>query len=114
MSTIRQGAASLQQLKNGTRHLGMKAALCIKRRSGRPATNEETVDRVTEVIQHSPIKFGKRGILELELSYTKVWQILLKKLKLMPRIRLCVDDKPITITRTEVDSAVRFIFSETT
>ncbi|PSN47696.1 hypothetical protein C0J52_20359 [Blattella germanica] len=81
----------------------MKAALCIK------PTNQETVDRVTEVIQHSPIKLGKRESLELELSHTNAWEILLKKLKLMPRIRLCVDDKPITVLKLILQSGSSFL-----
>lgn len=69
--------------------------LCPKKRSGRPAVNEETVNRVRETFVRSPRKSIRRASQELTLPCTTVWRTLRKRLSMKPyKLQLVQQLKP--------------------
>jgi hypothetical protein len=58
--------------------------LCSAKRTGRPGSSRETVDRVGESFTRSPQKSTRRASRELKMSHVTVWRILPKRLACKP------------------------------
>ena len=80
-------ANSNVDLDNGAKN--SKSCLCRRKGSGRLKSSEETVERVCKKIMQSPRKLLRRTSLESQISPTRVWRILRKRLIMKPyKLRL--------------------------
>ena len=58
--------------------------LCPAKKTGRPSTSDDTVQRVRTAFQRSPRKSVRRASRELQLPTTTVWRVLKRRLHMTP------------------------------
>ncbi|VVC37581.1 Protein of unknown function DUF4817,Domain of unknown function DUF4371 [Cinara cedri] len=63
-------------------HQTFQESLCAQKRSGRPRTSDENIERVRQSFVRTPQKSTRRAGLELDLPHSTVWRVLRRRLTL--------------------------------
>lgn len=71
-------------LKKWYSRFSKTGCLCEQKRSGRPKTNEDSVEMIRSTFLNSPQKSIRRGSLEVAMCPTTVWRVLRKRLLFKP------------------------------
>ena len=75
-------APTAQSIRRWHQTFQESGCLCAQKRSGRPRTSDENIERVRQSFVQSPQKSTRRAGLELDLPHSTVWRVLRRRLTL--------------------------------
>ncbi|CAI6343896.1 unnamed protein product [Macrosiphum euphorbiae] len=75
-------APTAQSIRRWHQTFQESGCLCAQKRSGRPRTSDENIERVRQSFVRSPQKSTRRAGLELDLPHSTVWRVLRRRLTL--------------------------------
>jgi len=75
-------APTAQSIRRWHQTFQDSGCLCAQKRSGRPRTSDENIERVRQSFVQSPQKSTRRASLELDLPHSTVWRVLRCRLTL--------------------------------